>query len=707
MNTKELTTKLQPILFCILILVVVFAFFYKSLFFGVKIYDEIIPFKETFLPTCFSISEISELVSLLGLRQHFEATNSFYSNISSIRCNPVGNLVQMLIQFLFKKDPFKYHLYSLVLHLINTTLIFFILDKASTIYSKNINKLPKLILISLLSLLWALHPVNLESVLLLTNANIVLSYTFAFITVFIYLNLFQKLILNNKVNLIQAIFTFFTFSMALYLAEFHFILPIILILYSVVITLNQTPGSITFIKSFISSIKLALPILVADFLFVILFLISNTGINIIRHPSIQLVLERIFWLSPQVLFHFLKLFLFPIKLSIDQTFFVYLGKTIFAPYAIFCICFMLAIAVLSIVSIIKTKQYFPFFFLMFSLFFISLIPFSQIIAPLYNLASERYLYFPSFIFIFGFAHFLFTFCGNSSWKIPAITILIILLCAYTTRAYLRTLDWKDNFTLYSAAVRNINNPLYKGFRLKGLTPQEKIFTRFPEREVNIEYKKQAYREFEKALDLLKSEKEKYELQTPEILKSYGLDPLTLYAKAGISLAQLDYTINNDEKRALKIILPYVEDLSVLDSTALAFYGALLYFNGLVDKAEEVLLLAHKLNPYSTRITLTLCDLIQIKYGDLPRMEKLTLEVFNYFPYDTFTLFVLTKIYELKKDPEKYAYFSYIYGLRHHSIKDLENAKNVYLLLNKPDKVQKITKEIQFLKEIFQRRGLET
>src|SRR3989338_7032679 len=108
MNIKEGNSKLQIITFCTLTLAIVFIFFYKSLFFGVKIYDEIIPFKETFLPTCFSISEMYELISLLGLRQHFEATNSFYSNIVSIRCNPMGNLAQMLLQFLLQKEPFKY-----------------------------------------------------------------------------------------------------------------------------------------------------------------------------------------------------------------------------------------------------------------------------------------------------------------------------------------------------------------------------------------------------------------------------------------------------------------------------------------------------------------------------------------------------------------------------------------------------------------------
>ena len=113
------------------IILCVFIFYIPSIFFQIKSYDEIKVFQEAYLPICYSIRQLSELISILGLKNHLEATNSFYSNISSIRCNPLGDLISLVIQFLFKKKPVYYHTYSLILHLLNTTLVFLILKKVS------------------------------------------------------------------------------------------------------------------------------------------------------------------------------------------------------------------------------------------------------------------------------------------------------------------------------------------------------------------------------------------------------------------------------------------------------------------------------------------------------------------------------------------------------------------------------------------------
>ena len=279
-------------------------------------------------------------------------------------------------------------------------------------------------------------------------------------------------------------------------------------------------------------------------------------------------------------------------------------------------------------------------------------------------------------------------------------LFLIILTGFGTRAYIRTLDWKDSFTLYSSAANATDNPLFKAFRIKGLTPQKYIFTRYPESEVDIKYKKEALANLEHALKVFENQMEKYQLNTPEIIKYYGLDPETLYTKAGYTLSQVDFAINNDIKRAYELIKPFTKNLSLLDSARLSYYASLLYFNNLIDESEAVLLLAHNKYPYSTRIIFPLCDLIQVKYGDLQKMEELTLKAFKYFPYDTYTLLILTKIYELKKDPVNYAKFEYIFGLRHHSIKDLENAKKIFLMLNNNKMVQKADKRISELSKIF-------
>ena len=671
------------------IILIVFIFYFPTLFYAVKAFDELLIFKETYLPVPFSFSEIPELISNLGLHQYVESSNTLYSTICSLRCNPLGNLLQLFIQFLFQKNPFNYHLYALFLHLINTALVFLILNKSASLFSPEAGGKIKLFLISVLTILWSTHPVNIESVLLITNANITLSYGLSLLTFYLYLRFSPKI----KLLSIQSFILFIIFLSALLIAEFHFMLPFILLSYAIAIRLYSGKEE--------KSLLLILPVLLATAIYMVLFLASNTKINFQAQPSLTLIFERVFWLSPQILFHFIKLLFLPIKLSVDQTFLVKIADSLFAPYAVFCTGFVLLLLVLSIFSLFNTKRKFPFFFIIFFPFLLSLLPYSQAIAPVYNLASERYLYFPSFILIFGISHLIFFIISNNlnNKKIVYLTsgIFLVILISYSTRGYIRTLDWKDNFTLYKSAINTTDNPLYKAFRYKMLTPQEKIFSAHPEKEVYPGFQELAIDNIRLAIKGLEKEKQQHQNHIPQVVKSYGLDPVTLLTKAGYLLAHSDYTINNDPQRALNIINPFVKDLSLLDNAGLAFYASLHFFNKSPDKAERILRYAHKKYPYSTQITFPLCQLIYMKTGKLDEVEKFTLLSYKYFPYDTFTLLYLIKLYNLKGDNEKYAFFSYAYGLRHHSIQSLGIARELYLMLNKPEITKKIEKRIACLK----------
>ena len=670
--------KNKTLLFLILTILTVFIFFQHTLHYAVKAYDELAPFLETHVPACFSLSEIFELISNLGLHQHFESSNVLYSNIVSLRCDPLCAFLHLITQYICQKNSFYYHLYGLILHLINTTLVFLIINKISLVFShpkENANSTLRLFTVSLLTIFWATHPVNIESVLLLTNANIMLSYGLGFLAFY--------LCLNSDVTLFKSIFLFLIFGLVLFIAEFHFMLPIIVLVY--LIAMNKSSD---YKKIFLSVI----PLFVASLIFIVSFLLSNTKMSFETHSSIKLILERVFWLSPQILFHFFKLLFLPIKLSIDQTLLVNIGKSLFDPYAIFCIVFILLILILSFY---KSNKKISFFFIIFFLLLLSLVPYSQILAPIYNIASERYLYFPSFILIFGFSHFVFEMVSHRStrYRIYTLGIFLVVLCIFSTRSYIRTLDWKDNISLYKSAIGATDNPLYKAFRYRGLIPQEKIFLKSPELEVDIKYQKLAYNLLQKAIINLRNEKEKYEQNTPAIVKNYGLDPATLLTKAGLFLSTSEYNTSKDPKNALKIIEPYTKDLSLFNSIGLSFYGSLLFYNDRSDKAEEILRYAYKKFPYSTRIAFQLCDLIQIKNGSINEIERIALREFKYFPYDSFVLLALTKVYELKGNQEKYAHFSYIYGLRQHSLQDLNNAYQTYLKLNRPEKAEEAKEKI--------------
>ena len=150
--------------------------------------------------------------------------------------------------------------------------------------------------------------------------------------------------------------------------------------------------------------------------------------------------------------------------------------------------------------------------------------------------------------------------------------------------------------------------------------------------------------------------------------------------------------------------PYTKDLSILDSSALTSYAALLYYINERDQAEYVLKKAYELKPYSTRAIISLSDLIYIKYGDLKTIENLCLKAFQYFPYDPYTIYALANTYKLMNNHERYAYFSYIFGLRNHSIEALKTAYNEYLIINDPKNAEKVKNKITYVERELQKRN---
>lgn len=681
----------KPIIFLITTLVIIFAFFFHTIFYPPKAYDELIIFKESYLPSCNSFTDMFELISLLGLKQHFEAGNSLYSNIISFRCNPFGNFIQLCMQVFFKKNPINFHLFSLCLHLVNSTVLFLIITKASRLFldSSHLKKNKVWMAISLLTIFWALHPVNVESVLLLSNAITLFSYTFSFLTIFIFLNYEKASIV------IKSITVFICYLCGLFIAEFHFLMPVILILYCSIVNLYLKKDNKSFIESFKKTIFKAIPLIAAMVIFIISFSLSRTGTNLNTQNDFKLIFERVFWLSPQIYFHFIKLFFFPIKLSLDQSLLVDLGRKFWDPYFIFCIIFLVYLKFLCAKSLFNAKKRFPFFFITVMLFLFSLLPFSQVLAPVYNLASERYLYFPSFVFVFGLSHCVFKILSMEKKCWIVISVLFIVITTFSIRSYIRTFDWKDNYSMCLSSIESAENPILKAQRYTQLYPQNSILAENPESTTPIKYKYKAIDELEHAINIYKTESIKYEEATPIILKKYGLDPDTFLAKSGCQLAESQFDLSGKQnyKTTLASISPYTKDLSKLDSGTISFYSSLLYFNNRINEAENVLKEGLVLYPHSTRLIFPLCDIIQIKSGDIREIENLTLKTFKYYPYDIFTLFAVTKLYELKGDLKNYAHYSYIFGLRLKSIEHLKSAYNAYIRLNDATSANKVKEKL--------------
>ena len=167
-------------LFCLITALIVFVFYLHTVNYPWKYFDEQIIYNETILPIPLSFSQIFEYISYFGLNNYFEASNPFYSSISNLRCDPINNLITLFVYFFFQKNAWAYHLLSLSLHVLNTGLLFLTLRKVSLGHKSETfheTSLQKLFTISILTLLWALHPVNVESILFTSNWSAILTYS--------------------------------------------------------------------------------------------------------------------------------------------------------------------------------------------------------------------------------------------------------------------------------------------------------------------------------------------------------------------------------------------------------------------------------------------------------------------------------------------------------------------------------------------------
>ena len=325
-----------------------------------------------------------------------------------------------------------------------------------------------------------------------------------------------------------------------------------------------------------------------------------------------------------------------------------------------------------------------------------MLPFLHVISPIYNLASERYLYFPLFFLVLGSSHLIFFILSRSrgiACNTSTLIILFMILLTSSSRAYLRTLDWKDSFTLLTSTIKAAPNNLFKGLRQEMLATSIKTFEPNVSQSNTKNYTKRALISLKKALVEFKREQREYQDKIPEIIKFYGLDPRTITAKTAFLIAFCDYDLNNDYTRAYKILSPYIYDLEILDSQILNFYYRTLFNTKKIDEAESLLTKSLKQNCISSTLFIALSDLYEYKYNDLRQTKKYLNLSFKYFPYDPLTLFGLKRLYRIQGNAKQFAFYSYLYGLRTHDLSSFKEATYAYIVINKKEKAKIILKKI--------------
>jgi hypothetical protein len=180
-------------------------------------------------------------------------------------------------------------------------------------------------------------------------------------------------------------------------------------------------------------------------------------------------LERLLVLAPQIFFHYIKLFFFPAKLTIDEHHNVVLENA-FTPYHLLCFTVALSFVVgIFYFALQKEEKYFLHNQLIAGSLFLTGfgIAISLNIIPLYVLARDRYTY----MFVLGLTativlildKYVFSKLREQEentrkqklkvWNI----ILSIVLCTLGLRSAIKNLDWRNGEVFWTQTINSIED----------------------------------------------------------------------------------------------------------------------------------------------------------------------------------------------------------------------------------------------------------
>ncbi len=640
-------------------------------------YDERVITDESYFPIPTSFNEIGEIIQSFGLNYSVQSSNILYSSNNVTRSCPLSIILNLLISFFCQKNSLLYHLLSLSLHLINVCLVFFILK-----YFLSCNRY----LLILLASIWAIHPVILESVLLGTNFLALFAYMFLFLFLLDFIRNKEK---NNSLYRQLIIPTLFLIPMLA--NEYIVSLPFILFIFSFYETYQNNPIK----KALYLSLQHTKPYFFGFFLYLIFFFfISNYSIS--QTPSNNyfiLFVERVCWLSPQIFFHLVKLIFFPLKLSIDQGIFVHLGHSLFDPYSNFCILFMLVGLFIPLFVFLYKKKLSNVFLLSWGFFF-ALLPFLHILMPSYTLAAERYLYVPLAIFVFCIGKIINDFINSkknhNKYFAITITLLLVVLIGCFSRSYIRTLDWKNDFTFINSTIQDSQDLIHIGLRVRGLG-ESILKANSNDLTEDSKYLSNAQVYLYKAINKLNLET-RQDSQIPLITKSYGLDNKSLLVKAVYLVCIEPFNNNSQDKKeylnALNFLKEYLKFFDIFDPRVLELYANLLIKNNDIKGATKIFNYAYNKYPTNSALLISLIRLKRDIEHDPLGAESCLKKALTLYPYSKDILFEAVRYYQIQNNLEEYSKYAYLYGLRAHSAFTYKEALTGFLTLNQIDKAKK-------------------
>ncbi|MDP4266633.1 MAG: tetratricopeptide repeat protein [Bacteroidota bacterium] len=349
-----------------------------------------------------------------------------FSNFVMANYHPLTIFLYAIEYHFVKLNPFLYHFTNVVLHLCNTLLVFWLGFKMSR----------KLGVAVIFSLLFAVHPLHVESVSWISETKDVL-YGFFFIFSMIFYLYYIDDKKKNKYYLIS--FIFFVFSVLSKAMAVS--LPLVLLLIDYLKEKQITKRMV------IEKI----PFFIISIIFGILAIIAQKHAEGLYNVSAYSSLDKLLFPFYAIMFYVYKMFV-PANLAIIYPYPAKVGGVLPGIYYFAPIAFI-SLALITYFSLRKTKLllYAVLFYLACIILVIQVLPVGM------SLASDRYFYISCLGFFYaGGEGFTYLYnkklSGKISLKYIITGIAALIILSYSIATFQRAKVWTNSLTLWTDMI---------------------------------------------------------------------------------------------------------------------------------------------------------------------------------------------------------------------------------------------------------------
>jgi protein O-mannosyl-transferase len=382
-----------------------------------------------------------------------------FDNLKNIFSLKAGGTYQPMRVFSYaidysisKHDPLAFHVHNILLHILSSILLYMMLLKALPriergVYGKSVSFMPMPDLIRVLSLfaalLFALHPVNVESVTWMSSRKYVLLGFFSFASFLFYL----QRPADRKSHLMFYSLSFFFWILAVMSSPFGVALPALFVLFEYCSHPKKNPFYCLKDNFYRFAPYILLGVLVLVYLLVKLGAGSR-----MESASIS-----IFVTMMQVFFDYMRNFVSPFWLN--NRYVDYFYPSIFAYYKVGAGFLLLFSAVAASAYLIVRKNDKLFFFVLFW-FILSWLPASNIV-PISTRMADRYIYLASvgfFVFFSWAVVYLINFLpvvvksAKGRENTFLFSIIVVIIVFVSSLSIIRNNVWQNSGTLWNNSL---------------------------------------------------------------------------------------------------------------------------------------------------------------------------------------------------------------------------------------------------------------